>query len=175
MKIVVGTTNKGKLGAVLEVMSDYNMYRHADIESKQVDSGVAEQPIGLKEIIKGAKQRAKLSQESGELGIGIESGLMEFDETPNDYLELCVCAIYDGGNYSLGTSCGFVCPPDIIKKIKEDNLTLLDAVIATGHSNDPDLGEKQGIIGNLTDNRITRIDYTKQAVIMALIPFTYGI
>ncbi len=73
MKVVVGSKNKTKVGAVEKVWKD------ATITSLSVPSGVAAQPFSDEETMQGAINRAKRALEEGEaqIGIGLEGGVMK--------------------------------------------------------------------------------------------------
>ncbi len=169
--INIGTLNKTKVDALREVVKDYDLLKDVSIQTLSVDSGVSGQPMSLNEIVLGAKNRARHSWQECFLSFGIESGFMRVDSSENEYAEICCCATYDGKEYHLGFSCGFEIPPKVMKYILEDNKNLAEAANLSGISDDPDLGKKHGIIGILTNNRITRKDYTKQAIITSLIHF----
>ena len=59
-------------------------------------------------------------------------------------------------------------PRRIVAHCLERNLDLAQACGAAGISNDPRLGEKGGLIGLLSSNRLTREEYTLQALHTAL-------
>ena len=73
MKVVVGSKNKTKVGAVEKVWKD------AEITSLSVPSGVSAQPFSDEETMQGAINRAKRALEEGEapIGIGLEGGVMK--------------------------------------------------------------------------------------------------
>src|SRR3989344_613534 len=121
----------------------YEILKEAEIIPFESNSGVSDQPKSLEETIKGAINRAKFSFKDCHYSFGIESGLMSVPETKTGYMNFCACAIYDGSQIHLGMSSAFEFP----KKITSS----------------------QGIIGLLTKGRVTRKDYTIQAIRMALI------
>ncbi|KAA0741978.1 DUF84 family protein [Bacillus sp. AY3-1] len=73
MKVVVGSKNKTKVGAVEKVWKDVT------ITSLSVPSGVANQPFTDEETMQGAVNRAKRALQEGEaqIGIGLEGGVMK--------------------------------------------------------------------------------------------------
>ena len=72
MKVVVGSKNKTKVGAVEKVWKD------AEITSISVPSGVSAQPFSDEETMQGAINRAKRALEEGSsIGIGLEGGVMK--------------------------------------------------------------------------------------------------
>ncbi|MFA6354419.1 MAG: inosine/xanthosine triphosphatase [Candidatus Paceibacterota bacterium] len=169
MKIVIGTKNSTKIAAIKEIISDYNFFKNADVSSIETESGVGDQPKSLEETIRGAQNRAKNVFKNCNYSLGIESGLMKVPETKSGYMDVCVCAIYDGKNFHLGLSSAFEYPKEITKLIIEDNLDATQAANKSGLTENPKLGSAEGIIGIITKGRITRKEYTKQAIRTALI------
>ncbi len=169
MKINIGTTNPSKVDAVKEIISDYPSLKKAQISTIDVPSGVSKQPKGLKEITTGAINRAKSSFKDCDYSFGIESGLMEVPNTKTGFMDICLCCIYDGKETHLGTSCAFELPLEMIKKVKEENLDLSEATYKLGLSKSKNIGAAERIIGILTKNRVSRKEYTKQSIQMALI------
>src|SRR2546430_4333720 len=76
-RIAVGSTNPVKLGAVRDVMS--RLAPGARIEAIAVASGVADQPWGDEETIRGALARAAAARDAldADLGVGIEGGVVD--------------------------------------------------------------------------------------------------
>ncbi|ABR55274.1 protein of unknown function DUF84 [Methanococcus vannielii SB] len=136
------------------------------ISKIDVPSLVSNQPLGFEETFKGAYNRAKAAFESvnSVFGIGIEAGVIEIFEKK---LDIHVCVIYDGLNYTVGTSQGFQIPNEVIKKIDE-GFECSDAIFELYGFKDA--GKKNGLIGYLTDDNITREGLCVEAVTMAMIP-----
>ena len=137
-----------------------------------VASDVSEQPIGIDVVTRGAKHRAaaahvKAGSEKTTLSFGLESGLFNIGDAVFD---VCVASAYDGRTHSLGLSCAFEIPTAILRHVMDDGMDLSQASNAAGWATDSALGSKGGLIAILTRNRITRTDYTVQAVKMALAP-----
>lgn len=170
MKVIVGTTNSVKLEAVKEVLKDYELFKDSLVTGLNVSSDVSNQPLSLEEIILGAKNRAKngYSLEKCNYSIGLESGLFRAPGTNSGYLEACICAIYDGLNFAIGLSPGFEIPSFILKYILENQMDLGQACYYSGFTTNQNLGSAEGMIGLLTNMRITRKIYTKQSLITAL-------
>lgn len=167
--INIGSTNPTKIKALEEAISEYDFIKPFQITNSGTDSGVSNQPKSLQEIITGAKNRARNSFIRCNYSFGIESGLMSVPETKTGYMDVCICAIYDGRNYHLGMSCAFEPPIDVVKLVIEKGMDLNQATNRAGLTESEKIGLAEGIIGLLTKNRVTRKDYTKQAIQMALI------
>eukprot|EP00933_Yihiella_yeosuensis_P025007 TRINITY_DN1938_c1_g1_i1.p1 TRINITY_DN1938_c1_g1~~TRINITY_DN1938_c1_g1_i1.p1 ORF type:complete len:355 (-),score=79.93 TRINITY_DN1938_c1_g1_i1:44-1108(-) len=119
--------------------------------------------------IRNAYKRAKASSEGDAviLALGIESGL-HWTEVDGRAYDVCVCSTYDGVAFNQGLSCAFEIPPSVLKFVVEKGMDLAQATNAAGLSSNPKLGEAEGLIGVLSRGRVTRLDYTKQAIDMAL-------
>lgn len=170
MKIIIASVNPQKVAAVKELIKDYDMFAGFEAENKTADSGVGEQPINLDQVIQGAMNRAKNVFESGtDYSFGIESGIMPVPHTKTGYMDVCACAIYDGKEFHLGLSSAFEPPRAIVKLIVEKGMNMSDASKLSGITNSEYLGYAEGLIGILTNNRLNRLGYTKQAVMGALI------
>jgi inosine/xanthosine triphosphatase len=170
MKIKVGTKNKSKLEAVEEIIKEYPHLKDFEIEGIEVSSGVSDQPRSIDETIDGATNRAKNSFVDCDYSIGIESGLMSVPKTKSGYMDVCVCAIYDGNEFYLGLSSAWEFPDkNIINSMLKDNLNMSQAVNKFGLTNNPQIGSEEGAIGILTKGKMTRKDYTKQSLRTALI------
>ncbi len=171
MKIGVGTENKAKLEAVRQALTNYSDYSKADIFGCSVASGVSSQPIGLDEIISGAKNRAKLAYENikADLGIGLESGIFLVPHTKSNYMDTTACTLYDGCKYHLGLSSCFEYPHTLIEKIINENKEVSEAALELGFAQNQEFREGLGMVGILTKGVISRKEYSAQAVHMAFI------
>lgn len=172
MYVCIGSKNQIKVKAVEEVIANYPEFVGVKTSSISVSSGVSEQPMSLEETIKGAKNRALnayIACEPCSYSFGIESGLFKAEGTATGYLEASVCCIYDGSNYFTGLSCGFEVPAKILKFVLEDKMNLSQACNKAGITSDINLGSAEGLIGLLSKGRIDRKEYTKHAIVTALI------
>jgi inosine/xanthosine triphosphatase len=167
MKITIGTQNKVKIQALKESIKTYDFLKNAEIVSKNVDSGVTEQPKNFNEIITGAKNRAKTAFES-HLSFGIESGITPIPHTKSGHLEFTCCVIYDGKDFHIGMSSGFDMPPKLMNLINQ-GMDLNQASFEAGLTEKQNVGAEEGIIGVLTKGIVPRKEYTKHAIKMAMI------
>ncbi len=166
MIVQVGSKNPVKVQATKNVLSKF--YENVTVKGLHVDSRIPDQPIGLEQTITGAINRAKAAYSPEcDLGVGIESGLMETPQTITGFIDLQWCAIYDGEKTTLGVSAGFEYPPAVVEEVLEgkevgdvmDQLTGVD-----------DLGEKMGAVSFLSHGMLDRTGNTEQCVLTALIP-----
>ncbi len=169
MKIKVGSKNEIKISAVRETLNVYPDFKDAVVDGINVQSAVSEQPKSMEETVRGALHRAKIIFQNCDYSFGIESGLMKVPNTKTGYMDFTVCAIYDGAKFHLGLSPALECPPVIMKYVLEDNMDLDQALHKSGLTSNPDIGSADGMIGLLTKGRMTRKDYTKHAIMMAMI------
>lgn len=169
MNICVGTTNSAKLDAVREILQDYPHLQDSVVVSKEVESGVSDQPKSLEESVQGAMNRALGAFQDCTYSIGIESGLMAVSQSKSGFMDTCVCAIYDGTEYHLGMSSVWEAPKLVMHHIVHNGLDMTQAAIQAGLTNDPKVGAADGLIGIVTKGRLTRKAQTKEALRTALI------
>lgn len=176
MRIIVGTTNEVKIGAVRQLAPDYPCIAAAEITGIDVPSGVSEQPKSLKETMTGAMHRAggawglgKLSAANGDLSFGIESGLFQVPFARTGHMDVCVCAIFDGKEFEFGLSSAWESPADVTRYMIEEGLDMNQAYQKAGYTDDPKIGSSLGAIGLVTRGRLSRMKYTMESVRTALI------
>jgi len=169
--IIVGSKNPCKVQSVEEIVAEYDQYVSFTVTGKPVASGVSEQPLTLEETILGAKNRAKKAYEAGSMSVGLEDGLMQLPGI-DEYMNVNICAIYDGHEYSLGMSSGFTLPKQCVDLILNHGRDLSQAMNESGMTDDDDIGQSEGAIGLFTGMRVTRKEYCKQSIRTALIPLT---
>lgn len=170
MKIIVGSKNQAKINAVSEILHEYPHLTDAEVSGAEAPSGVPDQPKSLEETVRGAKNRAKAIFNGGDYSIGIESGLMHVPGSKSGYMDVCVCAIYDGTEFHIGLSSAWEFPDvsttDLMIK---EGLDMSQAINKAGMTKNPQIGSAEGAIGILTKGRMDRKEYTKQALRTALI------
>jgi inosine/xanthosine triphosphatase len=169
MKIGIGSTNPVKINAVKEIIPLYPFLVGAEVISVNAQSKVSEQPKSITETVQGAKNRALAAFQGHDMGVGLESGLIEVPGTKTGMMDCGVCAIYDGMDYAIGVSSAFECPPKVMELVRSEGLDLNQAFFKAGLTTNPKVGSAEGAIGLLTKNRVTRLDYTKQSLVMAMI------
>lgn len=169
MIIKVGSLNVVKVSAVKEIIKEYDFLRGADVIGMDVDSGVGEQPKTLEETIRGARNRAKNCFCDCEFSFGIEGGITEIPYTISGYMNIEVCAAFNGKDFFIGLASGFESPPKAIDLIVRKGFDMSEAYYSCGLTDNPNLGSKEGAIGLLTKGRLNRKGYTKQAITTALI------
>src|SRR5680860_212725 len=169
MKVNVGSNNEVKVGAVREMAPDYDFLSNAEIQGLSVNSEVSDQPKSLEETINGAINRAINSFNSCDYSFGIEDGLMAVAKTKTGFMNICACVIYDGSNFHMGLSSAFEYPIEVTKIVLLENVEINESFHRVGLTDNPKVGSAEGAISILTKGRLSRKEYTKQAVMNALI------
>ncbi len=144
-----------------------------NIYSAKLPSNVSEQPIGWQETLNGAYNRAqnavnyaKQKNLNIDYFVGIEGGIVYINNIP--HLINIASVINQKGTHYWGSST-FHPLPSKVNDFILDNKEL--AHFADWLSKDTDIRSKQGMVGVLTDNAITRLDINYMAVRSALIGF----
>lgn len=171
MKIHVGSKNQVKINAVADAIKLYpNLFPKPEILGIDVQIELFGHPKSIEETVRGAIERAKKAYGDCDYSFGLEGGLMKVPLSKSGFMEVGVCAIYDGKQIHLGLSPAFEWPKrvtNLIRSNKADASQALKQLRLTWHEK---VGAVEGgMIGVLTQGRITRENYTKYSIIMALI------
>eukprot|EP00933_Yihiella_yeosuensis_P061564 TRINITY_DN64395_c0_g1_i1.p1 TRINITY_DN64395_c0_g1~~TRINITY_DN64395_c0_g1_i1.p1 ORF type:complete len:193 (-),score=39.38 TRINITY_DN64395_c0_g1_i1:536-1114(-) len=169
MLFAVGTTNPCKIAAVQNALAGYSAFAAAEIKGTKVESGVSDQPMTMEETSQGARNRARAARkalEGASFGIGMESGLFKMEGRLYD---VCACAVDDGEEFHIGYSCAWELPDGVRRRVEDENMNLTDAFNAEGICDDPNIGDKGGVISLLSGGRVSRTDYTVQSIQMAVL------
>lgn len=169
MKINVGSKNPTKVQSVILALQDYPMFKDAEVFGVDVKSEEFGQPIGILSVIQGSKKRAKLAFENCDYSFGIEGGLIQVPETKSGYMQVDVCAIYDGDNFHLGFGPSFEWPKSVTDLIINNGRDASQALREAGFTDDEKIGAAGGGISIFTKGRMDRIKFNRIAVAMALI------
>ena len=95
---------------------------------------------------------------------GHRGGLFALD---GRYYDVCIVSAYDGTTHHYGLSCAFQIPPRILKYVTNHGKDLSQACRLSGISSDPKLASTAASSA-CSSNRLTREDYTLQALETAL-------
>lgn len=172
MKVLIGTTNQGKIMGAKIALEKY--FKDVEIEGVKVPSNVSEQPLNL-ETYQGAQNRvnnlieyAKNNNLKADLFMAVESGITN---SLGKWVITNVAVIKDNNGYeSFGTSASFPVPEKHVKSILESDLgQVMDKLFDKSN-----LHVGTGGVGLITHGVITRIDLTAQSFIMALTQFING-
>jgi inosine/xanthosine triphosphatase len=173
----VGSLNEPKLAAVRSAIAAYAP--GAEVEGVEVASGVPEQPVGLEEIIRGARNRAAgaVSGSACDLAVGIEDGLVPFPTGDGaGHLNLGCVAITDGKRSSIGFSSAFAYPPECSNLAVNGRAAIGETFdrLWEARRNVPAIGPSGrglGNIGRLSGGVLPRAEYARHGVLCALVAF----
>lgn len=151
MKVVIGTKNKAKVGAVEAVMKHY--FPEAVIESLDVTSDVSVQPFSNEETRQGAINRARnaMMQTNADMTFGLEGGVDEIEGT----MYCCnwgAIALKDG-TVIASSGAQFALPEEIAKELRTGKEL---GPVMDVYTNTENIRQHQGAVGIFTDNLINR-------------------
>ncbi|MEM0350615.1 MAG: inosine/xanthosine triphosphatase [Archaeoglobaceae archaeon] len=164
MKIVVGSKNPTKIEGTRLAFEQF--FGKVEIESVEIKT--KNQPFD-EETINGAIERAIRSySDEFDFSVGIEAGLIRISHTISGYMDFQVAAIFNGETFTLGFGPGFEYPKKVVELAK--------AGIEVGKTMEKisgieQIGKKVGAIYYLSKGVISRIELSKIAVTMALLPW----
>ncbi len=167
MKVLIATKNAGKIEGAKRALSHY--FSNIEIEGIPVESDVGEQPVnneiydGAKNRVRNLKKYASDNDIKADLYLSIESGI---NNSLGRWMITNIAVIEDNNNFeSYGTSPSFPVPDKLVDDIINTDLSkVMDKIF----EEDEERHNKGGGIQLLTHNKITRIDLTEMAFIMAL-------
>ena len=171
MKINVGSKNRTKLTSVSDAVNLYpKLFPNPEIVGVDVEVELFGHPKDLKSTIEGAISRARQAFKDCDYSFGLESGLMEVPLSKTGFMEISACAIYDGKDLYTGLSPAFEWPKKVTDLILEGRADASQAFKQLGLTHHDKLGAVEGgIIGVLTDGKMTREDFMKYSILMALV------
>ena len=167
MKVLIATKNQGKIEGARKALLNY--FDNVEIEGIPVESNVSEQPVndeiydGAKNRVKNLKEYAQQNGKQADLYLAVESGITN---SLGRWLITNIAVIEDNRDFeSYGTSPSFPVPEKLVKDIIDTDLSQVMNKIFT---KDDERHNKGGGIQLLTHEKISRIDLTQMAFIMAL-------
>ena len=150
MKVAIGTTNRAKVGAVVEALTP--LYPDVEFIPVQVSSNVADQPFSDEETRQGAMNRAVAAkaQTGADIAFGLEGGVRELD----DVLYCCNWgAVATDANVYASSGAQFMLPNEVAAAVRAG--TELGPVMDT-YTKQHDTRQHSGAIGVFTDGLIDR-------------------
>ncbi len=167
MKVLIATKNQGKIEGARKALLNY--FDNVEIEGIPVESNVSEQPVndeiydGAKNRVKNLKEYAQQNGKQADLYLAVESGITN---SLGRWMITNIAVIEDNRDFeSYGTSPSFPVPEKLVKDIIDTDLSQVMNKIFT---KDDERHNKGGGIQLLTHEKISRIDLTQMAFIMAL-------
>lgn len=170
MKALIGSKNQGKIESAETALSLY--FEDVEVIGIPVSSDVSDEPVneeiyeGAKNRIENLKQYARENKIDVDLYMAVESGISKL---PCGYVISNVAIIEDRkGLFSYGTGPQFPVPDRYVDDIiKTDFSNVMNKIFGE----DKERHNKGGGIQMLTHGKVTRIDSSKMAFIMALTKF----
>jgi len=168
MKVAVGSPNPLKADAVREAFCMF--FGEVEVASIDVASEVRPFPVGDDEIMAGAANRAKGAKANCpecEYAVGIEGGVVEF---AGRWFDRNYAVILNGGRMGVGCSAGYEIDESILRQLipeTDDSKKVIDRIM--GEEN---VFDGVGVVGVMTQRRLTRKDIMRDAVVCALTRFT---
>lgn len=167
MKVLIATKNQGKIEGAQKALLQY--FDNVDIEGIPVESNVSEQPVndeiyaGAKNRVRNLKEYARQNHIEADLFLSIESGI---NNVLGRWMITNIAVIEDNNDFeSYGTSPSFPVPDKLVNDIIDTDLSQVMNKVFT---KDDERHNKGGGIQLLTHGKISRIDLTQMAFIMAL-------
>ncbi|HHM02410.1 MAG TPA: DUF84 family protein [Caldithrix abyssi] len=178
MKIGIATNNPVKIRAVKNAFTAVNqkfpglLTGNTDYENLAVPSGVADMPLSIAEMARGARQRAVhyLKERQADWVVGLEGGvfgLENFDAGPDVMLQNWVY-VFNGKEGSYGSSAAMPLPGSFRKALFEKGYELADVI--DRFAGKKDIRSNEGAFGVLSEGLYNREQAFTQAVINALLP-----
>lgn len=169
MIVAVGSLNPTKITPVEEVFLKH--FPGVIVKGVTVSSNVADQPMDIDEMYKGALTRAKNALKAvkgAQYGVGIEGGLHKHSF---GWFEHSIVVIINKKNHiGIGASGGLVLPEIIMSSIHKGK-NLEEAIDA--HFKTNKIGEGIGMFGIMTKGVVTRSEGVKHGVAFALARFLH--
>lgn len=163
--------NQVKIDAVKDAVAMYpDVFPDAEVAGVDVQVEAFGHPKGMEEITQGAVERARKAFEGHSYSFGLESGLVAVPHSKSGFLEIQLCAIYDGENIHIGSAPGFEWPPKVAELIANGKADGSQAFKMAGFTENEKQGaHKGGVIGILTKGRMPREDQARYSIVMAMI------
>ncbi len=166
MRVVVGSTNPTKVEGTKLAFEQF--FDNVEVIGKSVSSDVPPQPFN-DDTIRGAINRALRSYSKDfDFSVGIEAGLFSLKKSITGFIDFQVAVVYNGKRMSIGFGPGFEFPPRVVEEALKGREVGDVMEEITGIEN---IGERMGAVHYLTRGVISRIELTRIAVTMALIPW----
>ncbi len=167
-KVIIASKNPVKIDAVKAGFSKMLPAEEFIFEGVSIPSDVDDQPMSSKETLTGAMNRvsnAKSEHSEADYWVGIEGGLEKIGAEMSVFAWVVIESSDTVGKSQTST---FYLPQKIVDLIEEGKELSEADDIVFGRQ---DSGQKNGMVGILTGDIVTRTDYYRESVLLALIPF----
>jgi inosine/xanthosine triphosphatase len=167
--VIVGSENPIKLATTKEAFTIAFPHEEFTFVTFAAKSDVPDQPMGIAETKLGAMNRAshcRVVYAQADFFVGLEGGLEEIEN--EFWVSAWMCVQDRAGKCGYGRTGAFLLPPLVSDLIHQGEELGIATDIAFQKVNSKHGG---GTVGVLTDEKITRADFYRDAIIFALIPF----
>jgi len=168
--IIVASNNPVKVNSARQAFEQMFPETQHEVKGSEAPSGVADQPVGNDEIIRGARNRAQYTRNASpdaDYCVGIEGGLLVDDD--QIYTAIAWIVVLDKFGKESKTSTATFVLPEIMAELIREGLEMGAATDKLhGFINSK---QKGGTVGVLTEGLIDRTAFYTHAAILALIPF----
>jgi len=166
MYVAVGSQNPVKRDAT---EAAFEVMPGVSVEAVGVDSGVSDQPTGVRETAEGARTRARRAFAAGhyDLGVGIEGGVAEYEGVDGLYL-IMWAAVHDGATTRTAGGPSIELPASVADRVRagEELGPVMDDLL-----DEDEVAKKGGAAGAFTGGELDRTEALRTAVTGALGPF----
>jgi len=118
VKIALGSSNDDKANILKETFADL-FKKEIKVIKVSVASKISDQPIGERETLQGAINRARAAfaeQPGVYFAVGLEGGLVKIQKR---FFLVCIAVIYDKENLCVGVSSKLALPKAVSKRIEK--------------------------------------------------------
>ncbi|MDK2876836.1 MAG: inosine/xanthosine triphosphatase [Archaeoglobaceae archaeon] len=165
MRVAVGSKNPTKIEGTK--LAFQHFFKDVEVVGINVETRF-KQPFN-EETITGAIERAlKSYSEDFDFSVGIEAGLIAVNKTLTGYMDFQVAVVYNGKRFTIGFGPGFEYPREVVEKALKGIEVGKTMEKISGIEN---LGKKFGAVHYLSKGAISRVELSRIAVTMALIPW----
>lgn len=166
MNVIIASQNPAKVAAVKSAFTLAFPDGVFSFKGVSVRSDVPEQPMSCEETKQGAINRvnnAKKQYPDGNYYVGLEAGI-EKNST------FAWMIIDNGSVIGESRSSSLPLPPQVLDSVQQGKEL---GIVMDEQFNTENIKQKEGAIGLLTNNLLTRSSVYQQALILALIPFLH--
>lgn len=166
--VIVASSNPVKVTAAREGFAAMFAHDRFEVRGIEVESGVAHQPVGDDETLRGARTRAlnaRALMPDADYVVGIEGGVEHHGDSLMAFAWVVVLGRDRSGKAKSGS---FLLPREVSDLVRQGiELGEADDIVFARR----DSKRQNGSVGILTGDVITRVTFYSPAVMMALIPF----
>lgn len=175
MKIMVGSLNPAKIGAVRDAFKRAYPSLILRVNGTNVSSNVPSQPKGDVQCISGARNRARVAfvgVSGADFAVGIESGICiaSYGGVSEGWFDRTWVVVRDkDGKEGIGSSISFRVSNTIANELRTRDIGL--GRIMNARSGKKDISKAEGYSGIATGGILYRREITRDAIIAALAVF----